>query len=176
MLENWKTNFFGWNAANFGWGADRVENILWRLQNGELDGIKPRAVVLMIGTNNTGLECDQLTPCNTPDEVVAGVTAIVQGLRTQLPQAKILLLAIFPRGASRNDPQRVQINGINAALARLADGKCIHFFDIGPKFLEPDGSLTAEIMPDFLHPGPKGYKIWADAIEPDLAKLIGPKP
>jgi lysophospholipase L1-like esterase/ketosteroid isomerase-like protein len=171
-LPVWEKNFAPLRAANFGISGDRTQHLLWRMQNGELDGIKPRAIVLMIGTNNTGFERDKLTPRNSPEEVVAGVTAIVKGLRTRLPRAKILLLAIFPRGATADDPQRAQINRINAAIARLADGKRIHFLDIGPKFLASDGSLPKEIMPDFLHPGTKGYEIWAEAIKDPLVRLL----
>lgn len=171
-LPVWEKYYAPLHAANFGISGDRTQHVLWRMQNGELDGIKPRVVVLMIGTNNTGLERDQLTPRNSPEEVVAGVTAIVQGLRTQLPQSKILLLAIFPRGASSDHPQRLQINQINTKLAGLDDGKNIHFLNIGPKFLAPDGRLSKEVMPDFLHPSTKGYEIWAEAIKSPLEQLL----
>jgi lysophospholipase L1-like esterase/ketosteroid isomerase-like protein len=171
-LHVWEKYFAPLHAANFGIGGDRTQHVLWRMQNGELTGIKPRVVVLMIGTNNTGFERDKLTPRNSSAEIVTGVTAIVQGLRTQLPEAKILLLAIFPRGATPSDPQRVQINQINPVLAKLADEKHIHFLDINAKFLEPDGALSKEIMPDFLHPNTKGYEIWAEAIKEPLTQLL----
>ena len=171
-LPVWEKYFAPLHAANFGISGDRTQHVLWRMQNGELDGIKPRAIVLMIGTNNTGLERDKLTPRNSPDEVVAGVTAIVKGLRTRLPKAKILLLAIFPRGAAADDPQRLQINQINASIAKLADGKRIQFLDINAQFLAPDGSLPKEIMPDYLHPSTKGYELWAEAIKEPLARLL----
>ncbi len=168
----WEKNFAPLHAANFGIGGDQTQHVLWRMKNGELSGIKPRAVVLMIGTNNTGLERDQLTPRNTTDEVTAGVTAIVQGLRTQLPETKILLLAIFPRAKLPTDPVRLQIGEINSALARLHDGKHILFLNIGDRFLEADGTMSKEVMPDFLHPSTKGYEIWAEAIKNPLAELL----
>ncbi|MFT3780741.1 MAG: GDSL-type esterase/lipase family protein [Nibricoccus sp.] len=171
-LAVWEKNFAPLHAANFGISGDRTQHVLWRLRNGELDGIDPRAVVLMIGTNNTGLERDRLTPRNTTAEVIAGVTAIVTELRTKLPHAKILLLAIFPRGERTDDLQRIQIVEINAALAKLHAGKQVHYLDIGKKFLTTDGTLSKEIMPDFLHPGTKGYEIWADAIRDPLAQLL----
>lgn len=168
----WEANFAGLKAANFGISGDRTQHVLWRLENGELDGIKPKLVVLMIGTNNTGFENDKVTPRNTPAETVEGVAAIVKKLRTTLPAAKILLLAIFPRAEKPDHPQRVQVNEINREIAKLADGKTVRFLDINAKFLTPDGTLTKEIMPDFLHPGEKGYEIWAAAIKGPIAEML----
>lgn len=168
----WDANYASLRAANFGISGDRTQHVLWRLQNGELDGIKPKIVVLMIGTNNTGFERDKVTPRNTTAETVEGVTTIVQTLRTKLPQTKVLLLAIFPRGEKPDDPQRQQVNEVNAALAKIADGKTVRYLDIGPKFLAADGTLPKEIMPDFLHPGEKGYEIWAEAIRQPLAAML----
>jgi len=166
----WEKNYAPRQAANFGIGGDRTQHVLWRMENGELDGIKPKAVVLMIGTNNSGKD-QEGKPRNTTPEIIEGVTAIVKGLRAKLPQSKILLLAIFPRG-EKDTPIRDQLKEINIALAKLDDGKMVKFFDIGPKFLEPDGTLSKEIMPDLLHPNEKGYQIWADAIESPLADLL----
>jgi lysophospholipase L1-like esterase len=160
----WEKNFAPLNAANFGIGGDRTEHVLWRMENGELEGIKPKAVVLMIGTNNSGKR-------NTAPEIIEGVTAVVKGLRTKLPETKILLLAVFPRG-QKGEPIRDQLNEVNAALAKLGDGKSVHYLDIGQRFLEPDGTLSKEIMPDLLHPNEKGYEIWADAIKEPLAGLL----
>jgi lysophospholipase L1-like esterase len=170
--EVWDANFAPLRAANFGISGDRTEHVLWRLQNGELDGIKPKAVVLMIGTNNTGFERDGTTPRNTPAEAAAGVEAIVKHLRSKLPQTKILLLAVFPRGEKPDHPQRRQVAEINAKIAKLADGRNVRFLDIGKKFLAADGTLPKEIMPDFLHPQVKGYEIWAAAIKEPLAALL----
>jgi lysophospholipase L1-like esterase len=171
-LAVWNKNFAPLNALNLGISADRTQHVLWRLENGEVAGLNPKAVVLMIGTNNTGMEPDKVTPRNTPAETIEGVTAIVKSLRARLPKAKILLLAIFPRGEKPDHPQRAQINEINAALAKLDDGKMIKYLDIGPKFLQADGTLTKEIMPDLLHPGEQGYEIWAAAIKDPLAALM----
>jgi lysophospholipase L1-like esterase len=168
----WDAEFAPLRAANFGISGDRTQHVLWRLQNGELDGITPKAVVLMIGTNNTGFERDNTTPRNTPAETASGVAAIVNLLRTKLPQTKILLLAVFPRGEKPDHPQRRQIADINAAIAKLADGKNVRFLDIGNKFLAADGTLPKAIMPDFLHPAEKGYEIWAAAIKEPLAALL----
>jgi lysophospholipase L1-like esterase len=160
----WKTYYGDRHAANFGISGDRTQHVLWRIEHGELDGIHPKVVVLMIGTNNTGNR-------NTPPEVIQGVTAVVNELKVKLPDSKILLLAIFPRG-EKNAPQRAQIATINSAIAKLDDGKQVKFLDIGQKFLQPDGTLPRDIMPDLLHPNEKGYKIWADAMEPTLAKML----
>ena len=168
----WDREFAPLGAANFGIGGDRTQHVLWRLENGELDGIKPKVVVLMIGTNNTGFEADQTTRKNTPTETVAGVTAIVRKIRQSLPPTKILLLAVFPRGEKPDDLRRQQVVEINAAIARLHDGKSVHFLDIGGKFLTSDGTLPKEVMPDFLHPSLKGYEIWAAAIREPLARLL----
>jgi hypothetical protein len=131
------------NAANFGIDGDRTQQVLWRIEHGELEGIKPKVIVLMIGTNNTGLEKDGITPRNTTSEVVARITAVVKELRTRLPDASNLLLAIFPRGP-KGDPIRVQLNETNAAPRELGGGRHVIFLDIGPRFLTPDGTLTRE--------------------------------
>jgi lysophospholipase L1-like esterase len=159
-------------TANFGISGDRTQHVLWRLENGELEGIKPKVVVLMIGTNNTGFERDGVTPRNTPAEVIDGVTAIVKTLRTKLPAAKIMLLGIFPRAETPDHPQRKQIAEINAVIAKLHDGETVRYLDIGSKFLAADGTLPKEVMPDFLHPNEKGYEIWAAAIKAPLAEML----
>jgi lysophospholipase L1-like esterase len=159
-------------AANFGIGGDRTQHVLWRIENGELDGLNPKVVVLLIGTNNTGLEADKLRPRNTPAEVVAGIDAVLGAIQSKLPNARILLLAVFPRGQSPEDPQRLQIAKINRALALHHDGNRIHFLDIGLNFLSADGSLKPEYMPDFLHPSPAGYQVWADAMRKPLSQLL----
>ena len=167
----WNQFYAPQHAANFGVSGDRTQHVLWRMDNGELAGIKPKVVVLMIGTNNTGKEHDKKTPRNTPPEVIAGVTAVVNDIRAKLPASKILLLAIFPRGDSGPE-QQAQINKINAAIAKLDDGKMVKFLDIGPKFLEADGTLPKSIMPDLLHPNERGYQIWADAMNPPLDEMM----
>jgi lysophospholipase L1-like esterase len=163
--EIWNQRYEPLKAANFGIGGDRTEHVLWRLQEGkELHGIHPRAVVLMIGTNNTA--------SNAAAQIADGITAIVEELRRQLPQAQILLLGVFPRSQKATDPVRTKIKDINQRIAKLDDGKYVHYLDIGDKFLAPDGSLTREIMPDYLHLTPRGYQIWAAAIQPKLEELL----
>ena len=167
--EIWDRAFGAYQPANFGIGGDRTQHVLWRIQNGELDGIKPKACVLMIGTNNVSTD---------PAEGIAkGVTAIVETIRAKQPQAKILLLAVFPRGEFPSTPAKAntgrdKLKQVNEIIAKLDDGKNIHFLDIGSKFLQPDGSITKAIMPDFLHLSAPGYQIWADAITPKLAELM----
>ena len=163
--EIWNKAFGAYTPANFGIGGDRTQHVLWRIQNGELDGIKPKAAVLMIGTNNSGTD--------SAEGIAKGVTAIVETIRAKQPQAKILLLAVFPRGEKASpNPGRDKLKQVNAIIAKLDDGKNVFFLDIGDKFLQPDGSLTKEIMPDFLHLSAAGYQIWADAIGPKLAELM----
>ena len=167
----WHTCYGSRHAANFGISGDRTQHVLWRLDHGEVDGIKPKVVVLMIGTNNTGKERDGKTIRNTAPEAVEGVTAVVRELRAKLPESKILLLAIFPRGDKTN-PMREELREINLQLALLADGKTVKFLDLGPHFLEADGNISRDVMPDLLHPSAKGYQIWAEAMEPTLVEML----
>jgi lysophospholipase L1-like esterase len=167
----WNQFYAPRHAANFGINGDRTQHVLWRIEHGELDNIHPKVVVLMIGTNNTGKERNSDKIRNTTAETIEGVTAVVKEIRAKLPDSKILLLAIFPRG-EKNDPQRAQVEEVNKNIAKLADGKMIRFLDIGDKFLEPDGTLPTDVMPDHLHPNEHGYRIWADAMEPTLALML----
>jgi lysophospholipase L1-like esterase len=167
----WNQFYAPRHAANFGISGDRTEHVLWRMDHGELDGIHPKVVVLMIGTNNTGKETDHKTQRNTVPEVAEGVQAVVNDIRARLPDSKILLLAIFPRG-TLDDPQRAQVALINTLIAKLDDGKTVKFLDIGPGFLEFDGTLPTSIMPDLLHPNAQGYQIWANAMEPTLDEMM----
>jgi len=167
----WEKYFVPLHAADFGINGDRTQHVLWRLDQGELDGIQPKVVVLLIGTNNTGLEKDRPVPRNTTVEAIAGVKAVVAELRSRLPAAKILLLAILPRGL-KDDPIRAQIREVNAAIAGLDDGKSIRFLDIGARLTAADGTISTEIMPDLLHPSEQGYAILADAIQGPLAELL----
>ena len=129
----------------------------------------------MIGTNNLGFERDRLTPRNTPAEAAEGVKAIIDDLRRRLPEAKILLLAVFPRSHSPSDTVRAQVEETNRRIAGLDDGNYVRYLDIGAKFLSADGTLEKDIMPDYLHPSPKGYEIWAQAIQAPLAQILGGK-
>ena len=170
-LNVWNKYYAPRHAANFGIDGDRTQHILWRIDHGELDGIRPKVVVLMIGTNNTGKEKDTGKICNTVPEIIEGVRVVVRELRVKLPDSKILLLAIFPRSTLDN-PQRAQVALINTVIAKLDDGKMVKFLDIDPKFLEADGTLSTNIMPDLLHPNEQGYQIWADAMGPALDGML----
>ena len=163
----WEKLYSKRNAANLGIGGDRTQHVLWRLQNGNLKGIKPKAAVVMIGTNNSR--------DNTPNQIVDGVEKIIVELRTRSPSTKILLLAIFPRGADDADPRRLVNFGANQKISRLADGKQIHYLNLASTFMNEAGKLTQGIMPDQLHLTEEGYRLWAEAIEPTLAKLLGEK-
>jgi lysophospholipase L1-like esterase len=167
--EVWNKSFTQWQPANFGIGGDRTQHVLWRIENGELDGIKPKVAVIMIGTNNVGGD--------TVQGIASGVTKIVETVRAKTPNTKILLLAVFPRGEFASAPgkpngARDKLDQVNAIIAKLADNQHIFYMDIGAKFLQPDGSISKDIMKDFLHPTPAGYQIWADAITPKLTELM----
>ena len=174
LLANWNRNFFGWNAANFGWGGDTTQNILWRLENGELDGVHPKVIVLLAGTNNVG----NATPAGGQDAVAAdiarGVEAILRLMRTKAPGASIILMAIFPR----NDTEAVMpvIARINANLSMLADSRKIRFLNINDKLADGDGTLFDGMMNahDKLHPTVRAYQVWADALKPIFTELLGP--
>jgi lysophospholipase L1-like esterase len=163
----WEKYFAPRKAMNAGIGGDRTQHILWRLENGNIDGIKPKAAVIMIGTNNSGT--------NTSEQIAAGVKAIVAKLRNELPEMKILVLGIFPRGATPEDAKRKVNEGANAIFKSVADDKSVFYMDIGPKFLGADGSLSKEIMPDLLHLSPQGYEIWASSIDAKVGELLGEK-
>src|SRR5262245_24761254 len=149
----WKERFEPLKTLNLGIGGDRTQHVIWRLQNGELDGYQPKVFMMMIGTNNMG--------SNTEEEIAAGNKAIIEEIHKKHPDAKILLLGIFPRSPKAGDKIRDKIKKTNELIAKFDDGKKVKYLDIGEKFLEPDGSLTKEIMPDYLHLSEKGYTIWA---------------
>ena len=173
----WSKYYAPRNAVNLGFSGDRTEHVLWRLDHGEIDGIAPKLAVIMIGTNNSG--GDEYTAAQIAD----GIKAIVCRLRTQLPETKVLILAIFPRGdsAQRSDkehgatfnPQWAKNDEASALASLVADNKMVYFLDINDAFLTDDGVLTRETMPDLLHPREKGYQLWAEAIEPTVAELMG---
>ena len=175
----WDEAFGAYTPVNFGIGGDRTQHVLWRITHGELDGIKPKAVVLMIGTNNTGhqgramVEHGGVLYNSTAEQTAEGVTQIVDLLKKKQPQMKILLLAIFPRGADATDKMRQQNEVTNQLIAKLADEKTVYFLDINKTFLEEDGTLSKEIMPDLLHPNEAGYQIWTDAIQGKVKELLG---
>ncbi len=169
MLANWTANFHGWNAGDFGWGGDRIENILWRLDHGELAGVNPKVIVVLAGTNNIGKE--------PPDDakvadVTAGMKALLTRCRAQAPRATVVLTAIFPR--SDNPAVMPGIDRINANFAQLADGKAIRFLDVNARLTDARGALLPGMMGDGLHPTVKGYQVWADGLKPLLTELLGP--
>ena len=174
----WTKEWAPLKAANFGIGGDRTEHVLWRLEHGNFDGLKPKAVVLMIGTNNTGHQGRPQKELNgavyecTAEQTAEGIKAILTQLQKKCPDAKILVLGIFPRGADKNDKFRQQNEATNAIVKGFADGQKVFFLDVGAKFLEPDGTLSKTIMPDLLHPNEKGYQIWSDAIKADVLALL----
>jgi len=169
LLANWRENFFGWNAANFGWGGDTVQNILWRLENGELDDVDPKVIVILAGTNNVGTEPGDAAKV---DEVARGIEAIIGACQDKAPDAVIILMAIFPR----NDNMAVMptINQVNERLAKLAHGKKVRFLNVNQKLADKDGKLFDGMMGDKLHPTVKGYQAWADGLKPILRELLGP--
>ena len=173
VLANWRQNFFGWNAADFGWGADKLQNILWRLNNGELDGVNPKVIVLLAGTNNIG----DTVPAEGVDAKVADITrgfqAVLRVMQTKAPDATIIVNAIFPR----NDNLAVlpTIEKINRNLSQLADGRKIRYLNINDKLADPNGRLFGGMMnADKLHPAIMGYQVWADALKPIFTELLGP--
>ena len=173
----WEHYYGKFQPANFGIGGDQTQHVIWRIENGELDGISPKVVVLMLGTNNTGQ--------HTAAEIVAADKKIIQMIRAKVPQAKVLLLAIFPRGPRKNQQGVVTeavaadakkrmdiITEANTELAKLDDGKNVRFLDINARFLGEDGKIPSSIMPDQLHPNAAGYQLWADAMQPLLTELM----
>ncbi len=160
----WEKYYGKRNVANLGFGYDYLENTLWRLRHGELDGAKAKVVVMHIGTNNAGK--------NTPEDIATGVRALLDEIQQRQPQAHVILMAIFPRGP-KPDGMRAKLDTTNKLLAQLDGRGGVTFLDIGAKFLQPDGTITREIMGDFLHPTAKGYELWAEALEPLLVKLLG---
>ncbi len=174
----WAKTWEPLKAANFGIGGDRTEHVIWRLQNGNFDGIKPKLVVLMIGTNNTGhqgrpaAEHGGVAYASSAEQTAEGVKMILDILGKKLPEAKVLLLGIFPRGATKEDAMRKQNVATNNLISGLADNKRVYYMDIGNTFLKPDGTLPKEIMPDLLHLSAQGYQMWADAIEGKVKELM----
>jgi beta-glucosidase len=156
--------YFGdMKVANFGIAGDTTQGVLYRLQHGEADGYEPQAIMLMIGTNNTR--------SNTPPEIAEGIGAVILQMRKDFPDAKILLLAVFPRGRA-DDPVRADIDEINERIAKLHDGEHVHYLDIGEEFLDADGNIPRDVMSDGLHPSAKGYELWAEAVKEPLAQLL----
>jgi len=169
----WARTFAPMKAGNYGIGGDQTGHVLWRITEGkELEGINPKAAVIMIGTNNVG--------GHSAEQIAGGIEAIVSELRRQKPMMKILLLGVFPRAGKRLDKEATEakkdelqpkIKQINDIISKLDDGKNVKYLDIGDKFLDKEGNLSKSIMPDYLHLSEKGYQIWADAIKDEVEKL-----
>jgi lysophospholipase L1-like esterase len=172
---NWDANFWGWNAANFGWGGDTTQNVIWRLLNGELDGVNPKVIVLMIGTNNVGTTVRKEDDAFA-DDVARGVRRILDLCREKAPQAVIVLTGITPRNddARQDTAQMPTINKINERISKFADVKVIRYININDKLADNDGKLFEGMTRDNLHLVAKGYQVWADALKPILTELLGP--
>jgi beta-glucosidase len=165
--EVWSKSYDKYQPANFGIGGDRTQHVLWRIENGELDGISPKVVVLMIGTNNTGGD--------TAEAIAKADTKIIQAICAKLPKARVLVLGIFPRGnkatGELNAGTMAKIKEVNAVLAKLDDGKTVRYLDLADKFIV-GGKIPMDVMPDQLHPNAKGYQIWAEAMQPLLEEMM----
>lgn len=173
FLANWRQNFFGWNAADFGWGGDKTQNILWRLRNGELDNVRPKIVVLLAGTNNVGNTSPQGHEDPRVTEVAHGIKALLDLCRKKAPKATIVLMGIFPR----NDNMLVMplINEINRRIAKFADGKKIRYLNINDKLADGNDKLFPGMAnKDGLHLDVNAYQVWADALKPIFVELLGP--
>jgi beta-glucosidase len=160
--KTWQ-KFASYDPANFGIGGDRTEHVLWRITNGELEGIHPKVAVVMIGTNNTGRD--------KPEWIAAGVKKIVDTIHTKLPETKVLLLAVFPRGA-KDSSGRKNVAAVNEIICKLDDGQKTRYLDIGKSFLDAEGQIPKDVMADGLHPSAKGYEIWCDAMRPLLEEMM----
>ncbi len=162
----WERHFARYHALDLGFGGDRTENVLWRLQHGELDGIAPKVVVMMIGTNNTGHRQED------PATTAAGIRRLLDEIQQRQPQARVLLLAIFPRDQQPGTRLRRINEQVSQRIAAYADGRRVHFLNINDQLMNPDGTLSTEILPDLLHLSEQGYDRWARAIEPTLQRLL----
>lgn len=170
--EIWAKYYEPRHAVNMGFSGDRTENVLWRLDNGEIDGISPKLAVLMIGSNNSNNDD------YTAEQIADGIIAIIEKLRARLPQTRVLVLAIFPRSEKPCPQREKNAKASQLAAKYIADqtaqgNNWLSYLDIGPEFLTADGTLPMETFPDFLHPNVKGYQIWAEAMEPWIVKLMG---
>lgn len=173
FLAHWRESFHGWNAANFGWGADGIEHMLWRIENGELDGVNPRVIVLLAGTNNVGR-----VPGGDEKvaDIVRGLRALVALMQQKAPNATIVLTGIFPREDSLPTAPAInaEIASVNAGVAAMADGRTIRWVNVNDRLTHADGRLRTELFMDALHPNVQGYQVWADALTPVLRELLGP--
>jgi beta-glucosidase len=173
----WQKYYGKRNAVNLGFGGDGTQHVLWRMQNGEIDNINPKLAVLMIGTNNSGRAPDA-------ERIFDGIRAIVCEITNRLPDTKILILGVFPRGSVKQrklqkpiqdadyNPQWAKLDKTNELVSKLADNEKIYYLNINKAFLNEKGQLKKSAMPDLLHPGEQGYKLWAEAMEPTIIELM----
>jgi lysophospholipase L1-like esterase len=172
FLANWNENFHGWNAANFGWGGDTIQNILWRLRNGELDGVHPRVIVLLAGTNNLGNH--PASDAKVAD-ITRGIKALLATIRQKAPEATVIVMGILPRNDGLRPTAVIpSIDRINENIAKLANGKTIRYVNINGKLADRNGVLFDGMTVDRLHLSLQGYQVWADALKPLLTELLGP--
>jgi len=167
-VEVWKAHYGSLNAFDFGIWGDQTKHLLWRLQNGQVDGLHPKLIVLHVGATNV------CYTAQTPEQIAGGVKAIIDEYRKRCPEAVILLQGIFPPDPLPTAPRRIKVKAVNQIISSFADGKRVIYLDIGDKFLQPDGTLNAEAIPGYAHLTPKGYQIWADAIQPTIDQFFPP--
>jgi lysophospholipase L1-like esterase len=176
FFDHWTHSFFGWNAANFGWGGDTVQNILWRLNEGELDDVHPKVIVLMAGTNNVGGTPRQGVDAAVVENVANGIRAVLEVMRRKAPDATVILMGITPRTDSRGGASVMPtIDAINERMARLADGGKIRYLSINRLLARPDGAPREGVTVDGLHLSVTGYQRWADALTPIFTEILGPR-
>lgn len=164
----WRECFPRVKSYNFAMIGDRTQHLLWRLSQGQLDNIRPKLVILLIGTNNLGTG-------QSVEDTIAGIKAVVAEYQKRCPDAAILLQGIFPRGQGTANPLRAEVKAVNEAIAKLGDGKNIIYADFGEKFLTADGGVDPKLMPDYLHPNKEGFKVWAAALKHYVETYAGAK-
>jgi lysophospholipase L1-like esterase len=162
-------HFGAYRPVNLGVGGDRVQNVIWRLQRTSLEATPLKALVLLIGTNN-------VSSAFPPEETAGGIQKLVKMVEEKAPEAKILILGVFPRGPAIHAPKNASVDALNAKLKDLADGKKVFYLDVGPSLAEPDGSISLEVMPDKLHVALPGFLRWMDAMKPTLQSLLPNRP
>lgn len=164
--EAWTREFGAYDPLNLGVSGDRTEHVLWRLAQGSYDHLRPKTIVIMIGTNNTGHRMDP------PADIAAGVEEILAQLTQRFPKAKLVLLSIFPRGESAEDPSRLNNDAANKLLLGIAKQRGVESLDLTRAFTDAKGTLVKDLMPDFLHPNARGYDVWANAIRDPLKRWM----
>lgn len=178
FLENWRKNFHGWNAANFGWGSDRVEHVLWRLQNGEFDGLEqpPKVILLLAGTNNLQEPAATRYDQALVEDVSAGLRTVVDWLRRRAPRTVVVVIGILPRTDVHGGTSLMpNIRAINTRLAALADNPRVRYLDLTSSFADAEGRVLPGLMGDGVHPTTTGYQRIADALRPIFTEVLGPR-